>query len=114
MKIKKADDVSPQPVTAQGAELTEIRLLIHDADGAANFYMRQFNVAVRGSSPLHTHDWEHEIYILNGEAAIDSAEGPKPAGAGDCVFIEPGELHRVRNTGDEELKFLCIVPKLSC
>jgi len=113
MKIKKADDVSPQPVTADGAECARIRLLIHDADGAPNFYMRQFDVAVGGCSPLHTHEWEHEIYILDGSATIDSPQGEKHATAGDCIFIEPNELHRVRNTGDKQLKFLCLVPKRS-
>ena len=111
MKIKKADETPARPVMMEGAEGAQIRLLIHEAEGAPNFYMRQFNVAAGGCTPLHTHGWEHEVYILAGSGTLVSDEGDIPAGAGDCVYIEPNERHQVRNTGGEELKFLCLVPK---
>jgi len=30
--------------------------------------------------------------------------------AGDVVFVPPDELHQFRNTGDGELRFLCLIP----
>ena len=113
MLIRKADGILAQPVQTQGAKDVEIRLLIHEAQGAPNFYMRQFNVAPGGHTPRHSHDWEHEVYVLGGRGTVFGPEGEKPVTGGDCVFVPGGEEHQFRNTGDEELKFLCIVPKPS-
>ena len=30
--------------------------------------------------------------------------------AGDVVFVKPDEVHQFRNTGDQPLKFLCLIP----
>ncbi|MGB2822443.1 MAG: cupin domain-containing protein [Phycisphaerae bacterium] len=111
MLIKRADDVPTETVEEQGAEGVQIRLLIHEAEGAPTFYMRQFSVAPGGYTPEHTHAWEHEVYILAGSGTVLTPEGPKPVAAGDCVYVAPHDNHQFRNTGPGELKFLCLVPK---
>ena len=111
MKIKKADEVEPTSVGEEGAEGVTIRLLVHEADGAPNFYMRQFNVAPGGHTPRHTHDWEHEVYILAGSADVWSGEGQRHAAAADCLLVPPNEEHQFTNPGPGELKILCLVPK---
>ena len=113
MKIKKADDVPAAAVEAEGAEGVSIRLLVHEADGAPNFYMRQFDVAPGGHTPRHTHDWEHEVYILAGAATVWSPEGEKQAAAGDCLFVPANEEHQFHNPGPGGLKILCLVPRAS-
>jgi len=111
MKIRKADDVPAEPVRAEGAKDVEIRLLIHEAEGAPNFYMRQFTVAPGGQTPEHTHAWEHEVYVLAGEGTAVTPDGERPVAVGDCVYVAPGDNHQFRNTGAAEMKFLCLVPK---
>jgi len=111
MKIKHSESVETKPVEMAGADGVQIRLLIHEAEGAPTFYMREFIVAPGGHTPLHTHDWEHEVFIVAGSGAAVSKDGDNPITAGDCVYIAPGELHQFKNTGDQELKFLCLVPK---
>jgi len=111
MKIRCANDVPPKPVEMPGAEKATIRLLIHEDEGAPTFYMRQFDLAPGGQTPYHEHAWEHEIYILTGSGAVVSDVGPTDVSAGDCVFIPGGQMHRLRNTGDETFTFLCLVPK---
>ena len=111
MKIANADGVAAKHVDMEGAEGVEIRLLIHEVDGAPNFYMRQFTVAPGGHTPRHEHDWEHEVYVLGGSASVVSADGERSAGAGDCIFVPPGQVHQFKNAGEGELKFLCLVPK---
>ncbi|MHC4981673.1 MAG: cupin domain-containing protein [Planctomycetota bacterium] len=113
MKINKAEEVPPDAVEGEGAEGVRIRWLIGKEDRAPNFYMRHFTVAAGGRTARHSHDWEHEVYILSGRGAVASAEGDKQVSAGDFVFVAPGEVHQFANTGDEELKFLCLVPKAS-
>ena len=113
MKIAKADHIDPKPVDMEGAKDVAMRLLIHEADGAPNFFMRQFNISPGGHTPHHQHDWEHEVYVLAGSGTVVSPEGQKPITAGDCVFVPPGEPHQFVNASAEELKFLCLIPKKS-
>lgn len=37
-------------------------------------------------------------------------ETPKEIREGDFILVKPGELHQYRNTGDEPLVFICVVP----
>jgi len=111
MKIKVAEDVPSKPVDAPGAEGVQIRLLIHNAEGAENFHMRQFTVSPGGHTPRHTHPWEHEVFVLEGSGVVVTADGDVPVAPGQCVYVAPDEDHQFRNTGDDELKFLCLVPK---
>ena len=37
----------------------------------------------------------------------DHVRGPLPVGPGDAIAIPPGVRHTIRNTGAEELVFLC-------
>ena len=113
MKIAKADQIDSKPVDMEGAKDVAMRLLIHEADGAPNFLMRQFNISPGGHTPHHQHDWEHEVYVLAGSGTVVSPAGDKPITAGDCVFVPPGEQHQFVNGNAEELKFLCLIPKKS-
>lgn len=92
------------------AEGVHIRWLIDDKNGAPTFAMRHFIVEPKGHTPLHSHDWEHEVYILEGKGKIQYEQKEADISKGDAVFIEPNQLHQFRNTGDEPLKFICMVP----
>ena len=111
MKIKVAEEVPAEAVDAAGAHGVQIRLLIHDAEGAPNFHMRQFIIAPGGHTPRHSHPWEHEVFVLSGSGAIVSAEGELPLGPGQCVYVAPEDDHQFRNAGPDDLKFLCLIPK---
>jgi len=93
------------------AKKVKIRWLIDEKTGAPNFAMRRFEVAPGGNTPYHTHDWEHEVYILEGKAVAKKADGSEvPLGTGDVVLVEPNEKHNFKNTGDEDFVFLCLIP----
>jgi len=111
MIIKTAEEVPAEPVEMDGASDVTIRLLIHEAEEAPNFHMRQFTLAPGGHTPRHTHDWEHEVYVLAGAGVALTPDGEKPVAAGDCIYVAPNDEHQFRNTGDGEMKFLCLVPK---
>jgi len=93
-----------------GAKGVKVRWLISKERGAPNFAMRLFEVEPGGYTPHHTHPWEHEIFILSGKGLAVGEEGEKPIGPGNVIYIPPGERHQLRNTGDEPLRFLCLVP----
>ena len=111
MRIRPAADVEAKNVEMEGASRTKMRMLIGPDDGAPTFNMRMFEVAPGGHTPLHTHPWEHEVYVLAGEATVCQGRQEQPAAAGDCVYVPPGEEHQFRNAGKELLRFLCLVPQ---
>ncbi len=87
-----------------------VRWLISREDGAPNYYMRIFEVAPGGHSPLHRHPWEHEVYVLSGEGEVIGEGGAAPLRPGTAVFVPGDELHQFRNTGEQPLRFICTIP----
>jgi len=110
MRIIRSADVPPQPVQEQGARGASIRWLISRPEGAPNFAMRLFELHPGGSTPLHEHPWEHEVYLLAGSVEVVSGQGTSAASAGDAVLVLPGEQHQFRNAGQEVARFLCMIP----
>lgn len=109
MNVQHYTDVPAQDVE-QGAAGVRIRWLIGEEAGAPNFAMRHFEVAPGGHTPFHSHEWEHEVFGLSGEAIVVGEEGERPFRAGDSVFVPPREKHQFRNTGPEPLTMICMVP----
>jgi quercetin dioxygenase-like cupin family protein len=109
MIVKNANDVQAQAVTVEGAKDARIRWLVHQPDGAGNFYLRQFEIAPGGYTPRHQHAWEHELYILAGGGTAVSGQGDCPMAAGTAIFVAPNEVHQFC-AGPDGLKMLCIIP----
>ena len=110
MKITNYEKVSSQSVDMEGASGCRVRWLVGENDNAPNFAMRQFEVAPSGHTPRHSHPYEHEIFVLEGEGVALEGDEPRPIAAGDVIFVRPGEIHQFRNTSNVPLKFLCLVP----
>ncbi len=97
-------------VQIEGAADTQIQWLLDESRGAPNFALRRFIIAPGGHTPRHTHNWEHEVYVLCGEGVLVTDEGEVPLGPGQAILIPPDEEHQFRCTGAESLEMLCIVP----
>jgi quercetin dioxygenase-like cupin family protein len=110
MIVKSHIDVPAQKVDHPEARDVTIRWLIGKDSPAPGFWMRLFEVQPGGYTPKHQHDWEHEVYVLEGEGEAMSENGPRPVSAGSFVLVVPGEVHQFRNTGKTPLKFLCMIP----
>jgi quercetin dioxygenase-like cupin family protein len=110
MKIVHSSEVQPQPVTESGASNTTIRWLLSRPEGAPNFAMRLFELDPGGSTPLHEHAWEHEVFILEGRAEVVQDTGPTPIAPGDAILLMPGERHQIRSVGDTPVRLLCMIP----
>jgi len=94
----------------EGASKLRVRWLITRETGAPNFAMRLFEMEPSGNSPLHTHPWEHEVFILEGDGVVVGEDRERRFKAGDVVFVAPNEKHQFKNDGSKMLRFLCIVP----
>jgi len=94
----------------EGVKDVKLRWLISKQDGAKNFVMRLFEIQPGGHTPLHQHDWEHEVFILEGNGKANSKENSWSFAPGDVFFIPPMEWHQFENTGESVLKLLCLIP----
>lgn len=61
----------------------------------------------RATTPHHHRVTEEIYYILSGSAEMTLEGESRPVGPGDAIAIPPGARHTIRNTGPEELVFLC-------
>ena len=111
MLIKKYDEIKKEKVNTEGAYDTSIRWLIGKDSKAPNFYLRLFEIEPGGHTPLHTHPWEHEVYILEGNGRLNSKGKSIPFKKSYFALILPDEEHQFENTGNTALKLLCIIPK---
>ncbi len=111
MKHVHYDEVEIADVSEAGAEGVKVRWLISDEDGAPNFCMRRFDIEPGGHTPLHSHPWEHEVYVLEGKGTFRCEGAAHPYRAGDVVYVAPGEEHTFRADGNTQAVFLCMIPK---
>lgn len=109
MLIRNVHAEPHEPVAMEGAEGVAMRVMVGRDDGAPNFALRSFTVDPGGHSPRHSHDYEHEVFILSGggEVLLDGAY--RPVRPGDVVYVPADEEHQFR-AGDGGLRFLCLVP----
>ncbi len=108
--VRSTMEVPAEEVKMQGVKDATIRKIFTEKEGAPNFAMRLFEVAPGGYTPLHHHTNEHEVYIIEGNAVIETGENPISLKPGDAVFVPPNALHQFKNAGDSPLRFLCLVP----
>jgi quercetin dioxygenase-like cupin family protein len=47
--------------------------------------------------PFHNHDYEQEMFILEGEGTLVSDKGETPLKPGDVIFIPPNENHTLKH-----------------
>lgn len=93
-----------------GADGASMALMVGRGDGAPNFSMRQFEVAAGGHTPRHSHDYEHEVYILGGSGTVLLNGREQPVRTGDALYVPADSEHQFQASGGEALKFLCFVP----
>ena len=75
MLIRNIDESDLKPVTMPGVSGATMAVMVGRADGAPNFALRQFKVEPGGFTPRHSHDYEHEVYIVaGGGTLIDRAK----------------------------------------
>ncbi len=110
MKTKNQAEIPISPVEMEGADKVGIQVLMSADDGAPNFALRRFTVAPGGHTPLHTHDNEHEIFVLSGTGKLVFEGKEYPLEPGSFALVDPGSLHQFRNAGDDDFVFLCAVP----
>ena len=109
MKIFHYDSVEAQDAEGKSSKV-RVRWLITQEMGAENFAMRLFEVESGGYTPFHIHDWEHEVFILEGSGVVVGGDEERLFRSGDVVLIPPNEKHQFMNNGKGLVKILCLIP----
>lgn len=110
MKIKHYKDVSPTLFNNDMAKNVAGRVMIGKDDGAPHFCMRVFELGESGHTPIHTHEWEHEIFVHSGQGAVFDNGTWIDVVPGTAVFIPGNVAHQIKNTGNVPLIVVCLVP----
>ena len=92
------------------AEGVMLRWVVAKDDGAPRFAMRVIEVQPGRSTPHHEHWWEHEVFVLAGKGMVTGGDEERLIQQGSVVFVPGDEKHRFVNTGDDVLRFICMVP----
>lgn len=88
-----------------------IRQLISDKEDQAPVYnMRMIEIQPGGHSPDHSHPYEHENFVVEGEGEVMIEGKVEKIGPGTVILVPPGARHQYRNSGTTLLRFLCSIP----
>jgi quercetin dioxygenase-like cupin family protein len=94
----------------KGASQATETWLIGKAEGAENFAMRYYELGPGGHSREEDHPYDHGVIIIRGAGEVLIGEQMHPVGQGDVVYIAPDARHQMRNTGDDTLGWICVIP----
>ena len=109
MLIRNIKDAPKKPVAMDGVRGVTMSVMVGREDGAPNFALRHFQVEPRGHSPRHSHDYEHEVFIVEGEGEVLLEGTYRPIRQGDVIYVPADQEHQFR-ASDAGLQFLCLVP----
>ena len=99
-------DAAPPFTTVDGSTIRE--LLAHRNSAIRKQSLAEARLAPGAATTPHHHAVTEEIYyILVGTADMTLGSETRPVGPGDAIAIPPGARHTIRNTGPDELVFLC-------
>lgn len=79
-------------------------------DGAPNYALRMIEVQPGGHTPKHTHPYEHENFVVDGQGRVLLEDEWHDVGPGSVVFVPADLLHCYENTGATPFRFLCGIP----
>lgn len=111
-KVIHFSNVLESKVEMEGARDVFIRWLVSKDDEAPNFYLRMFTIKPRGFTPYHKHNYEHEVFVLEGEGKIIIENNESLLKSGFVVTVPPDIMHQFKNESSSDFRFLCLIPRV--
>jgi mannose-6-phosphate isomerase-like protein (cupin superfamily) len=59
-----------------------------------------------GRAPMHSHEYDEVVYVLEGEGMLHIGGTTTPIRAGSCIHLPPRELHCLENAGTAPMRVL--------
>ncbi|NCC84766.1 MAG: cupin domain-containing protein [Clostridia bacterium] len=105
MEVRNVNEV-PAFITKDSSEIREI--MAYRNSGIAAQSLAQATVYPGQSTEEHYHPRTEEIYYIEkGRGRIRVNGESRDIGPGDAIGMLPGDVHKIWNTGEEPLQFLC-------
>ncbi len=111
MFISHIKDIPKVQLNAPSVKHAAKQVLIGTQQGWEDYVMRMFTLAEGGHTPRHSHDWQHIIYVVEGEGSLYLDGTDHPLTPGSVAYAPEGSEHQLENTGTRDFVFICIVPK---
>ncbi|MBL8876637.1 MAG: cupin domain-containing protein [Phycisphaerae bacterium] len=108
--IRNINSVPTSPVQMAGVNGAEMAIMVGREHGAPNFALRHFRVTPGGNTPRHSHDYEHEVFIVEGGGTVLLNGSEQPVRSGDVIYVPANQEHQFKADTKAGLRFLCLVP----
>lgn len=109
--MKKVNKKNVKGTSPEGTKGVDFKPLIAMEFEAPHFYMRFFDIAPGGHTPKHSHEWEHEVYVLEGRGKIVLRDREEKLVEGDAMLVEPNEIHQFVNDSRGSFQLICVIPR---
>ena len=111
MPVMKYDDIAMTEISAPEIKNITKARVITEEHGWDGHCLRVFRIAPQGYTPLHSHDWEHVIHVIRGQARVEIDGELSELTERDFAYVPPNSMHQFTNPYDAPFEFICIVPK---
>ncbi len=111
MIVANGNSVEYIQMIGEGIKGAGMKKLVGSEEGWESHVMRQVNLVPYGFSPRHEHDWPHINYVIKGKGVIHIDGVDHEVEPGFYAYVPANKIHQFINKTDEEMVFICIVPK---
>jgi len=111
MVVGNFNNLEATKVMSDAAKDAFMKVLISPKEGWEGYVMRVVELGDHGYSPKHQHPWPHINFVIEGEGSLQIGDEHHPLKAGVFAYVPADTLHQFSNTGEQTLKFICIVPE---
>lgn len=111
MKVSHLDKIPKKKLESDTLKNAFMQVCIDEQSGWESHVLRVMTVEKDGYTPKHAHPWPHINYVISGEGTLLITDEEKVINTGSVAYVDSNTLHQFKNTGNEDLVFICIVPK---
>jgi len=109
-KVCHYTDIPAEEFGAEAPGVKIRQLIDEERDGAPFYVLRMIEIEPGGNTPEHSHGFEHENFVVEGEGEVLIGDDWHSICKGSVVFVPSGIRHQYRNSGNSVLRFLCGIP----
>ncbi len=105
----KVDSVPSQAVKIGETKDTFIQWLLTKDHGSQNYALRRFVMKPGGVITCHNHKYVETVFVLQGSVEVKVDKDTILLNKDSYVFIDKFVPHELRNVGQDEVIFLCVI-----
>lgn len=107
MSLRKNSQIN----SIQGSEGTKVKQYFHphNTSNGINYSLAEFTLEIDKKSKLHKLKSSEIYYVLEGRGELNVEGNTYSLEKDDSAYVPPESKQFIRNTGAQNLRFLCIV-----